>query len=76
MLEIQVAARTGKLAEVKRLVGQDPSLVNAKNRHIGTTPWMDASMGGHVEVVNWFLDQGAAINERADNGATGGSYAS
>jgi ankyrin repeat protein len=56
------AARSGDLAEVERLVGQDPGLLNAGDAWVGWTPLILASRGGHVGVVRWLLDQGAAIN--------------
>jgi uncharacterized protein len=52
----------GNLAEVQRLVGQDPGLVNAKDQQ-ARTPLILASRAGHAGVVRWLLDQGAAVNE-------------
>jgi hypothetical protein len=59
------AAKAGDLVEVQRLVGQDPALLNARPEDgpHRMTPLMLASEKGHVGVVRWLLDQGAAINE-------------
>jgi hypothetical protein len=64
------AAREGDLAEVQRLVGHDPGLLDARDGH-GMTPlvWA-ASKEGHVGVVRWLLDQGGGIDERDDDGDT------
>jgi ankyrin repeat protein len=63
MTSIWRASNEGNLAEVERLVGQDPGLLNAGGRH-GHTPLILASERGHVGVVRWLLDKEAAIDER------------
>jgi ankyrin repeat protein len=63
MVNIWRAAEAGDVGEVERLVGQDPGLLDAGDG-AGTTPLMWASMRGHVGVVRWLLDKGAAINGR------------
>jgi ankyrin repeat protein len=63
------AAKEGDLAEVERLVGQDPGLLNAGDRD-GLTPLMHAATGAHVGVVRWLLDKGAATNKRDKNAVT------
>jgi uncharacterized protein len=68
------AAKKGDLAEVERLVGQDPGLLDAGDAYC-RTPLVLASEQGHVGVVRWLLDKGAAINERACNGITALSVA-
>jgi ankyrin repeat protein len=69
MPNIWDAAEAGVLGEVERLVGQDPGLLDAKNE-FGQTPLMHASGGGHVGVVRWLLDKGAAINAGDESGST------
>jgi uncharacterized protein len=69
MGDIWRAAREGDVGEVERLVGQDPGLLNAKNVG-GRTPLIAASAEGHVGVVRWLVDKGAATNERAQEGWT------
>jgi uncharacterized protein len=56
------AVGAGDLAEVERLVGQHPGLLNAGD-NLRVTPLMIASREGHVGVVRWLLDHGAVINE-------------
>jgi ankyrin repeat protein len=63
------AADAGDVGEVKRLVGQDPGLLDAKNGR-GWTPLISASARGRVEAVRWLVDQGAAINEGDNDGCT------
>jgi ankyrin repeat protein len=58
------AACDGDLAEVQRLVGQDPRLLDAKDGFL-CTPLIRAAGGGHVEVVRWLVDQGAALEEKS-----------
>jgi ankyrin repeat protein len=70
MADIWRAARDGNLAEVERLVGEDPSRVNAKQECSMATPLSSAAEEGHIEVVRLLLDQGAAINEQEDYGST------
>jgi hypothetical protein len=48
------AAEAGDLAEVQRLVGQDPRWLNATNYYHTWPPLMYASKQGHVDVVRFF----------------------
>jgi hypothetical protein len=61
-MDIWGAAKRGDLGEVERLVGQDPTLLHAlKSRFpFSWTPLVCASGNGHVEVVRWLSDKGAA----------------
>jgi uncharacterized protein len=69
-MSIWDAAKAGDLAELERLVGQDPDLLNAKEIRLGMTPLMVAAREGHVRLVRWLLDKGAAINAPAKGGST------
>jgi uncharacterized protein len=62
------AATDGDLAEVERLVEEDPGLVNAKLQAGGLTPLINASVEGHVSVTRLLLDKGAAIDYRDGDG--------
>jgi ankyrin repeat protein len=68
-MDIWDAAEAGDLGEVQRLVGDDPGLLNAKDP-LTYTPLMHASREGHVGVVRWLVDQGAALDERHRDGYT------
>jgi hypothetical protein len=57
------AAYDGDLAEVQRLVREDPGLLTATEpQTLGFTPLLAASTMGHVAVVRWILDKGVAVN--------------
>jgi hypothetical protein len=73
-MSIWDAAEAGDLAEVQGLIGEDPRLLNAKARR-RTTPLTCASERGHVEVVRWLVDQGAALDEKDCSGYTALSHA-
>jgi hypothetical protein len=60
-MSILDAAKAGDLAEVERLVGQDPGQLDVSD-FLGWTPLIVASREGHVGVVRWLSDKGAAIN--------------
>jgi hypothetical protein len=67
------AAKAGDLAEVQRLVGHDPGLLDATHEgyyYECKTPLLLASDTGHVGVVRWLVDRGAAINEGDISGMT------
>ena len=64
------AAAEGDLAEVRRLVEEDPALVNVTNGPGSWTPLLCASSQGHVAVVAYLLDQGAVIDHQEGTGRT------
>jgi ankyrin repeat protein len=66
MEDICEAAYRGDLAEVQRLVAQDPHLLNATHPARPVTPLTCASVACRLEVVRWLVDQGAALDMRDD----------
>jgi ankyrin repeat protein len=76
--EVVLAARGGRLADVQRLVGEDPRLLEAELRTIDAdtgfefvlTPLSAAAARGHLDVVAYLLDQGADINHTVPDGPT------
>jgi hypothetical protein len=68
-VDIWRAAERGDLGEVERLVGQDPTLLHAISgfQFSSWTPLVCAFGSGHVEVVRWLLDKGAAITQTSPN---------
>jgi uncharacterized protein len=63
------AASEGDLGWVERLVGQNSDLLDARNEN-GETPLILASGSGHLGVVRWLLDHGAAIDGQNGHGDT------
>jgi len=57
---IHIAADRGRLADVKRLLADDPRLLNQKESN-GLTPLFLAARGGHSEVVELLLQEKAKI---------------
>jgi hypothetical protein len=70
MGDILRAAYEGDLDELERLVGLMPSLLKVTHDDDGATPLMLACEGGHVNVMRWLLDRGAAIHDRDCEGRT------
>lgn len=68
-------AANGRLADVQRMVGQDSSLVDARDSS-GATPLMKAAGDGSEEIVAYLLAQGADPNAANSGGATALHYAS
>lgn len=67
--DIMEAAKQGNLAEVKRLVEQDPGLVNSKDDR-QCTPLHFAADQGQTEVARYLMAQGADIAARDVDGDT------
>ena len=63
---IHVAADVGQLDVVKQLVTHNPRLVAARNED-GYTPLHYAVRGGHLDVVQYLLENGANVNARTGN---------
>jgi uncharacterized protein len=70
MGDICLAAWNGDVGEVERLVGQDPSRLDARDEAYGRTPLVYASCQGHASMVRWLLDKGAAVNNQCNCGRT------
>jgi ankyrin repeat protein len=64
MGDIWKAAEAGDVGEVERLVEQDPRLLNARDED-DITPLLYAAAEGHLEVIRWLLDKGAAVNQQS-----------
>ena len=64
------AAKSGDLKSIQALLKSDKSLLSARDRD-ASTPLHCASWKGHVDVVVFLLDAGAAINDHNENGHWG-----
>jgi ankyrin repeat protein len=67
--EIHEAAENGDLETVKRLISQNPALLEAPDRE-GKTPLHYAAAKGHLNVVEFLVSKGANVNARNSSGAT------
>jgi ankyrin repeat protein len=67
--EIHWAAKEGMLDLVKKDVGQNPSLVNAKDSK-GDTPLHKAAENGCLQVVEFLIEKGAPVNAINEEGET------
>ena len=62
---LSIAAYTGKLQQVKRLVE-----AGAEVNFYGWTPLAYGAYNGHLEIVDYLLKHGAEINAKTQNGST------
>jgi len=67
--EIHKAAKDGDFETVKKLLEQDPKLLNSGNR-LQQTPLLMASFGGNANIVLYLIEKGAKINQPDTFGAT------
>lgn len=67
--EIHDAAENGDLETVKRLIGENPNLLEAPDRE-GKTPLHYAAAKGHLNVVEFLVSKGANVNARNSSGVT------
>lgn len=61
VMEVLRAAAAGDWNAVRRMVGRDPRLLDARD-WFGNTPVTQALNGGHRELAEQLLDQGAAVS--------------
>ena len=64
--EIIKAAKSGHVARVRELIGQEAALVSARDTD-GSTPLHCATWKGHAGVVELLLKHGAAVNATNNN---------
>ena len=64
---IHLAAERGELAEVQRLITEDPALLELRG-YYKDTPLLRAARHGHPERMKWLLDQGADREAQANGG--------
>ncbi len=67
--EIHKAAKDGDFETVKKLLEEDPNLLNTGNR-LQQTPLLMASFGGHADIVRFLIEKGAGIDQPDSFGAT------
>lgn len=67
--EIHTAAENGDLELVKKLISENPKLVDAPDRE-GKTPLHYAAAKGNLEVVEFLVKNGANVNARNSSGIT------
>jgi len=55
----------GRLGDVKAIIDREPKLLHAV-RIGGRTALHQAAFGGHAEIVQWLVAQGAEVNAKTD----------
>ena len=61
--KIESAIKKDKMKEVKKLVAEDPSIVNVKNA-TGDTPLFVAVHEQHLDIIQFLIDNGANVNNK------------
>jgi len=67
--EIHDAATSGDLQAVKKLIGEDPQLLEGRDDR-GNTPLLVAALEGRIEIFQYLIDNGAdlkAVNNRGSS---------
>ena len=67
-IKVRQAVNTGRLALVKQLVAEDPTLINTKQQNM--LPIHEAALWGQKEMVEFLLANGAALDPVDDFGRT------
>ena len=67
-VSIHEAAMNGDLATVKKLLEQNPALLEARDDDEGVTPLAYAAGFGHMEVLEFLVARGANVNARDPRG--------
>ena len=57
----------GNLAQIQRLITEDPAVMEIR-AWLGRTPLLRAARYDHAEIVEYLLDQGADREAQNDNG--------
>jgi len=65
------AASLGELSALKEIVKKDGKNVIFKADHNGWRPIHEGARGGHADIVEYLLEQGANVNERTNNNKGG-----
>lgn len=69
-LDANFAAAAGDLKLLKEIAKNDPKSLHRVDKN-GWSPLTEAARGGHQEVLEWLLQEGANINQRTHKGSGG-----
>ena len=69
-LDANFAAAAGDIKLLKQIVKYDPEALHRVDAN-GWSPLTEAGRGGHQEVLEWLLQEGANINQRTHQGKGG-----
>ncbi len=69
-LDANFASAAGDMKLLKRILKDDPNALNRVDMN-GWSPLTEAARGGHQEVLEWLLQEGANINQRTHKGSGG-----
>jgi hypothetical protein len=64
------AVKAGDLEAVRRLLAEDPSLLNARDAGSGATPLHWAAWSGHAAIVSLLISSGADTSAKNRKGET------
>lgn len=73
---IHVAAYNNQQADITRMLDKNKKLLDARSKEESITPLMCAIMGGHDDLVEWFISLGCkSIDYSTDDGLTAMHFA-